>query len=1710
MNKEIVGIRLRLATPDQIRELSHGEVKKPETINYRTLRPERDGLFCERIFGPTKSYECACGKYKKSGPKFKGVVCDRCSVEVTDNRVRRERMGHIELAAPVVHIWYLRGIPSRLSLLLGTPTKMLERVVYFAPLRKREAAYKIVIEGKRPDLAAKDDVISESEMRVHAHYDPKFKAEEAYRILSTDDVPLAAGDVISANQLARYQSEWGEDSFSAEPAYTILSLNGVTAGDVSVLTAAGLIAETRVDHKWTIGDNISESDLAALREDGNTVEAERRKTGSQDSYVVTSVTHLPYSKGQILSQSEHTLFQEKYPHRFTSQLESVVVEDPCYLVIDEGESPFSESDIIIEREQYLCSAYDPKFKAGIGAEGVREKLCAMNLNHLVQELREELSETTGQKRRKIVKRLQVVEDFRKGDCAPQSMVLEVLPVIPPDLRPMVQLDGGRFATSDLNDLYRRVINRNNRLSKLKELKAPEIIIRNEKRMLQESVDALIDNGRMGKAVLGAGNRPLKSLTDLLRGKKGRFRQNLLGKRVDYSGRSVIAIGPFLRLYQCGLPKQMALELFKPFVIQKMVEKGIATNVKNGKRMIERGNEEIWGILEEIIKDHPVMLNRAPTLHRLGIQAFEPILMEGKAIRLHPMACTAFNADFDGDQMAVHVPLSIEAQTEARMLMLAANNLLSPASGKPIVSPTQDILLGVYYITNMVSGLKGENTYYDSLDDVMTALDHGAVHVNTRIYLRWDPEWKPLTKKGMEDSDFLDPKTRKWLITSPGRALFNLHLNPRLRFVNFQMGKKDLSAMLDKAYDYLSHIEMVDTLDSIKNLGYHWACLSGLSFQMQAIVIPPEKQQLVNESLDVDGRIRDQYEMGILTEDEYLRQKEELWSGAAGKIGDSIMDHMAVTNPIRMMVESGARGSRGQLAQMAGIRGLMADPTGRIIDYPITTNFREGMNMLEYFISTHGARKGLADTALRTAKSGYLTRRLVDVAQDIIVLEEDCHTSKGIKIEPMKSDGKVVIPLSERIAGRTSLEDIDHPVSGERIVSKNELISPDKALEIENIREHIWVRSPLSCESPYGICRKCYGVDLSSRKMVNIGEAVGVVAAQSIGEPGTQLTMRTFHTGGVRISGEDITQGLPRIEQLFEARRPKKVSYLAGLNGKVAEVRELEGKRKVIIEGTPNDSDVVQKVTYSIPASQSILVEEGDEVKSDTLITDGYIDPQQLLEVEGQEAVQKYLVDSIQEVYRSQGVSINNKHIEVILRKVAPINRLRVIDEGDTSLVAGDLVWASDVQKEIDELTAENERNLEEAVKALSGKIFLGQEGVHPTPEITSRQKTVIDRPLVEELLKAGTPMTKLHLLDGDCPLDVIVGEASFRARLKGFQPVEPITCADGTVIPNSCELTLQDLTRITATPSEPHFYRDVETLRKLTDAAYLAKDVSIGGKVIARTNDLVSGELVQKLSGNPVRSIRIWKNVQHIDVIDYLQERLISTHWGKLLSAAFDAEGNPVPNMPRIVDASVIRAILQSKIKTLALHDSDRPIHLDEYLAQALINAVVGKVTLDVVDLGEGKGSIPAGVTLTEEHAARIIAGRVPKLSLRPASPQSEEVALISRVSYVRKLRVPPLCKKFIHGITKAALATESFLSAASFQQTAQILAGAAVRSQVDHLMGLKENVIIGHLIPAGTGIERFQSLKVSSRFVPAAEAENADDASEKQLSEGAEVPADE
>lgn len=1655
--REIVGVRVRLAGPEEIRALSKGEVKKPETINYRTLKPEKDGLFCERIFGPTKSFECSCGKYKKSGPKFKGVVCDRCGVEVTDNRVRREHMGHIELAAPVVHIWYLRGIPSRLSLLLGTATKMLEKVVYFAPVRKREAAFKVVMEGKRPDLAKRGSIVSESEVRVHTHYDSKFKAEEAHRIVSVDEVPVSLGDVISSSQVARFKGDYGDESFSVEPAFL------VDACDNNVGVQVGQV--------------ISGGECERLREAGGVLSVKRAMSGNQEGFVVTSVTKLPFAKGDVISTSEFNLFHQRYQDRFVAQLETVVVEDPCFLVISGGESPFEDGDVVIDREQHLCSSYDKKFRAGIGAEGVREMLDSLDMNHLAQALREELSETSGQKRRKLVKRLQVVEDFRKGFCQAQSMVLEVLPVIPPDLRPMVQLDGGRFATSDLNDLYRRVINRNNRLRKLQELRAPEIIVRNEKRMLQESVDALIDNGRMGKAVLGAGNRPLKSLSDLLRGKKGRFRQNLLGKRVDYSGRSVITIGPSLKIYQCGLPKQMALELFKPFVIHQLVEQGVAPNVKSGKRMIERGKEEIWGMLEEIIKDHPVMLNRAPTLHRLGIQAFEPVLMEGKAIRLHPLVCAAFNADFDGDQMAVHVPLSIEAQAEARMLMLAANNILSPASGKPIVAPAQDMVLGIYYLTNMRDGMTGEGLYFKNFEDVLGALDHGVIHVNAKIRLRWNKDWKDWSDQEPQWGISFVDEGRRWIETSPGRVLFNSHLPRRIRFLDGQLGKKDVSKLLDIGYDMVSRQEMVELLDSIKELGYRWATLSGLSFCITDVIVPEEKAKVVKDSLVEDDEIRDQYEMGILNEDEYLLQKEILWSKAAADVGDAIIGHMHHDNPVRMMVDSGARGSKGQLAQMAGIRGLMADPTGRIIDYPITSNFREGMNMLEYFISTHGARKGLADTALRTAKSGYLTRRLVDVAQDVIITEVDCGTDQGVKIEPLESDGKIVIPISERLSGRTALRDVISPVTGEIFVPKGELITPSLASEIDRLGlKEVWVRSPMSCVTRHGICQKCYGTDLATRKMVDIGEAVGVVAAQSIGEPGTQLTMRTFHTGGVRISGEDITQGLPRIEQLFEARRPKKVAVLAGVDGKVSEIREMEGKRKVII--LPDDQENEQKVMYNIPTNQNLLIEEGQNVTKTQKLTEGYIDPQQLLEVVGQDSVQKYLVDSIQEVYRSQGVSINNKHIEVILRKVAPVNRVKVMDEGDTAFVAGDLVWAGDVEAEAAVIEKENENNIHEAIKIFSGKAFLGLVGAGKN-DLGKRKGEPLDEDLIRAILVPGASLTEIDMADEAGPLRVIVGEASFRKELKGFELIDPFESRDGKMVETGQPMTLGQLSVITSEEPRPIRVRDAEEMDKLVDMAYLAEDIMSEGQILAAKDQIVTDDIAQLIKLSDVSSIKVWKGVERINLADSMQERLLARIWGRPLRQAIDDKGNSLPSQPSIVDGSIVRGLIEGQLAAISL--DDEIVSRQSVLKDVIADKCYGKVVLERVESGDGL-FVESGQEINKDILDILASAAPEELVLRPLFCHTESRSVVSRVTFVRKLRQAPECRKFIHGITKAALATDSFLSAASFQQTAQVLAGAAVRCQVDGLVGLKENVIIGHLIPAGTGVESFRTLAVSER----------------------------
>lgn len=1648
LNREIAGVRTKLSSPGRIRELSSGEVKKPETINYRTLRPEKDGLFCERIFGPTRSYECACGKYKRSGPKFRGVVCDRCGVEVTDNRVRRERMGHIELAAPVVHIWYLRGIPSRLSLLLGTSTKELEKVVYFAPTRRRERVYKVVSEGRRIDLARRGKLISASEERIHRFYDPKFKAEEAFRITKVEEINVDEGDVITAAQVNRIRNEYGDELFKTESAYRVI----------------------REDDDQSSNTIVPESKMKSMKEADSGLKFERAVINNQEAFIVTSVVHLPFAKNDVISESEYRLYSQKYPRRFQTVEETETLEDPCYIVINGGESPFERADIILEREQAICSAYDKTFEAGIGAEGVYTLLEQMDIDLLVSSLREDIAECSGQKKRKLVKRLQVAEDFRKSDSKPEWMVLSVLPVIPPDLRPMVQLDGGRFATSDLNDLYRRVINRNNRLRKLQELKAPEIIVRNEKRMLQESVDALIDNGRRGKAVLGAGNRPLKSLTDLLRGKKGRFRQNLLGKRVDYSGRSVIVIGPSLKIYQCGLPKQMALELFKPFVMHKLVESGLTPNVKSARRFIERGRDEVWAILEGIIKDHPVMLNRAPTLHRLGIQAFEPVLIEGKAIRLHPLVCTAFNADFDGDQMAVHVPLSLEAQTEARVLMLSSNNLLSPASGKPVVIPTQDIILGVFFLTSMRDGMKGEGLYFNDAEDVMSALDHSVVHVNSKIRIKADPSWKCETIDG------------KWIETSPGRVLFNSALHPDLRFINKTINKKEMGSLLDTAYDKVGQTAMVEMLDEIKALGYHWSTHSGISLGVGDVIVPPEKKEILAVTLEQEEDLTSQYEMGILTEDEYMRQKDILWSDAGRLIADKIMESMDETNPLMIMVDSGARGSRGQVAQMAGIRGLMADPSGRIIRYPIVANFKEGLNTLEYFISTHGARKGLADTALRTAKSGYLTRRLVDVAQDLIIMDEDCGTDKGIEIRPLlQQDGKATIPMSERLAGRTSLRDVVDPETGELLLARDEEISAEKAEYIESKGiSSVWVRSPLTCGLRHGICRACYGRDLATRKKVAIGESVGVVAAQSIGEPGTQLTMRTFHTGGVRqFTGEDITQGLPRIEQLFEVRRPKKVAILAEVSGTLLEIRETDGKKKLVI-GVVKEDGTEERISYNIPASQNLLsgIEEGCTITKGMVLTEGYIDPQQLLEVEGLEAVQHYLLDGIQEVYRSQGVSINDKHIETILRKVAPINRVRVIEEGDSSFVSGELVWKEDLEASIRQISEQNQASLEESYNFLRDCRIIDAPGdlLKKDGEIQEH----ITKAALGEMLKPGGASGELIVKDKEGELRVVLGDASFRRAMEGLELIRDFKSEETgeVLIKAGTRLSPADLVRIVSLPPQPMLVRNTNVLDECEDAAWFAADVEKDGRVVAQMDTMVDSLAIKTLIANNISEIKLWKNPEHINLTDSMHHVLIEHYFGKPLTQAINSDGEVIENITHSIDGSIVRGIVEGSIS--GIESEGNIITREKVIRQVLTERALGKILLETIKDTKGNTVSEAGQEVTSKVLDSIASSGAENITVRPKQAPSDHKQLIQRVSFVRRLREEPQWTPVVHGVTKAALATDSFLSAASFQQTAQVLAASAVRGDVDNLVGLKENVIIGLLIPAGTGIERYRKVVIT------------------------------
>lgn len=1089
-------MKIGLASPEKIRSWSFGEVKKPETINYRTLKPEKDGLFCERIFGPTKDWECSCGKYKRV--RYKGMVCDRCGVEVTKSKVRRERMGHIELAAPVSHIWYFKGIPSRMGLLLDMSPRALEEVIYFA------------------------------------------------------------------------------------------------------------------------------------------------------SYVVVDPGPTGLEKKTLLSEAEFRDYYDKYPGQFVAKM---------------------------------------------GAEGIKDLLEEIDLDEELKLLRDELESATGQRLTRAIKRLEVVESFRNSGNKPSWMILDVLPIIPPEIRPMVQLDGGRFATSDLNDLYRRVINRNNRLKRLLDLGAPGIIVQNEKRMLQEAVDALIDNGRRGRPVTGPGNRPLKSLSHMLKGKQGRFRQNLLGKRVDYSGRSVIAVGPSLKMYQCGLPKEMALELFKPFVMKELVQREIATNIKNAKSKIERTDDEVWDVLEEVIREHPVLLNRAPTLHRLGIQAFEPTLVEGRAIRLHPLVTTAYNADFDGDQMAVHVPLSKEAQAEARMLMLAAQNILNPKDGKPVVTPSQDMVLGNYYLTLERKDAVNTGAIFNNTNEVLKAYANGFVHLHTRIGVH---------ASSFNNPTFTEEQNKKILATSVGKIIFNEIIPDSFAYINeptqenlerktpnryfidpttlgegglkeyFEneeliepFNKKFLGNIIAEVFNRFSITDTSMMLDRMKDLGFKFSSKAGITVGVADIVVLPDKQQILDEHEKLVDRITKQFNRGLITEEERYNAVVEIWTDAKDQIQGELMQSLDKTNPIFMMSDSGARGNASNFTQLAGMRGLMAAPSGKIIELPITSSFREGLTVLEYFISTHGARKGLADTALKTADSGYLTRRLVDVAQDVIVREEDCGTDRGLLVSDIKEGTEMIEPFIERIEGRYSKETIRHPETDEIIIRPDELITPEIAKKITDAGiEQMYIRSAFTCNARHGVCEKCYGKNLATGEKVEVGEAVGTIAAQSIGEPGTQLTMRTFHTGGV--AGSDITQGLPRIQEIFEARNPKGQAVITEIEGVVEDIKLAKDRQQEIVVKGANETR-----SYLASGTSRIIVEIGQPVQRGEVLTEGSIEPKNYLSVAGLNATESYLLKEVQKVYRMQGVEIDDKHVEVMVRQM--LRKVRIIEAGDTKLLPGSLV-----------------------------------------------------------------------------------------------------------------------------------------------------------------------------------------------------------------------------------------------------------------------------------------------------------------------------------------------------------------------------------------------------------------------------------------------------
>ena len=1178
-------LKIGLATADDIRGWSHGEVKKPETINYRTLKPEKDGLFGEQIFGPTRDWECACGKYKRV--RFKGIVCERCGVEVTKSRVRRERMGHIELAAPVTHIWFFKGVPSRLGYMLNVTPKDLEKVIYFA-------SYMVTAvneEQRHQDL-------------------PDLQDEFDHEI---------------ANLEKRRNNEIEERARKVESDLAELEAIGEAKGP----------ARTKLR-------NSAEREMAAIRQ-------------RYDEQIAR--LNAVFDKFKKLKPGD---------------------------IID---------DVDLWRE--MQDRYEDYFEGCMGAEAVKKRLQSLDLEAIAAQLKEEIKDASEQKKTKALKRLKVVNAFLTTGNKPEAMVLDVIPVIPPDLRPMVQLDGGRFATSDLNDLYRRVINRNNRLKRLIELGAPEIMLNNEKRMLQEAVDSLFDNGRRGRPVTGASNRPLKSLSDMLKGKQGRFRQNLLGKRVDYSGRSVIVVGPELRMHQCGLPKTMALELFKPFVIKRLVDQGFAQNMKSAKRLVDRGDSAVWGVLEEVISEHPVLLNRAPTLHRLGIQAFEPILVEGKAIHLPPLACAAFNADFDGDQMAVHLPLSAEAQAEARSLMMASDNILKPADGHTVTMPSQDMILGLYYLSTVMDGAKGQGRVFSSLAEAEMALDLHEIDMQAEVLIRmpadfvlpegWEPrEIKVVDKDGQDDLEtvkeerFHDGTTL--FATSYGRVLFNETLPVDYPFVNVPVGKKQLSKIVDDIATRYTTAQVAASLDALKDMGFTRAPWSGVSFAFSDVIEPPEREEYIAKYEDEAAQVNDNFEMGLMTEEERRNELIKLWTECTAEVSKAVEKHFDAKNNLAIIVQSGARGNMMQINQIAGMRGLVANPKGEIIPRPVKSNYRDGLSVLEYFISQHGARKGLADTALRTAESGYLTRRLVDVSQDVIVREEDCGTKAGIDVQVAEHNANGELVLVKNADGgpysRLLAADVIDPADGKTVLYKrNDALSMDVLNDlVAHGVEYVKCRSVLSCESKRGVCAKCYGWSMATNKLVDVGETVGIVAAQSIGEPGTQLTLRSFHSGGVA-SASDITQGLPRVTELFEARTPKGESPITEFAGTI-KITDTDRGRQIILtpdadSGAPTEDGAIKPIVYSVSRRVKALVQDGEHVETGTQLIEGSVDPKKILRILGPRAAQVNIVEEVHTVYRSQGVDIHDKHIEVIVHQM--LRRITVIDSGDTDLLPGELV-----------------------------------------------------------------------------------------------------------------------------------------------------------------------------------------------------------------------------------------------------------------------------------------------------------------------------------------------------------------------------------------------------------------------------------------------------